>query len=200
MSKRILWIVIAVFAIMIGLYPVKYFLSDRNFGLLSSKSVGLLADVYWNAAFYTHILLGGLALLIGWMQFSAKMRRNNLKRHRQVGRIYMIAVLLSSIAGFYLALFATGGPVASLGFLCLAVIWFYTTMAAYLHIRHKRVPQHQKMMIYSYAACFAAVTLRIWLPLLMLVFGDFITAYLIVAWLCWIPNLIVANLIVRRIA
>jgi hypothetical protein len=53
------------------------------------------------------------------------------------------------------------------------------------------------MMIYSYAACFAAVTLRIWLPLLISITGDFFIAYPIVAWLCWVPNLIVANLIVK---
>jgi dolichyl-phosphate-mannose--protein O-mannosyl transferase len=55
------------------------------------------------------------------------------------------------------------------------------------------------MMIYSYAACFAAVTLRIWLPLLIMIFGDFIIAYTIVAWMCWIPNLIVARLITRKL-
>ena len=55
------------------------------------------------------------------------------------------------------------------------------------------------MMIYSYAACFAAVTLRIWLHLLTALFGGFITAYTIVAWLSWVPNLIVANQIARRI-
>lgn len=55
-------------------------------------------------------------------------------------------------------------------------------------------------MIYSYAACFAAVTLRIWLPLLTAAFlGDFIKAYTIVAWLCWVPNIIVAYFIVRRL-
>jgi len=71
-------------------------------------------------------------------------------------------------------------------------------MTAYISIRNKQVEKHQKMMIYSYAACFAAVTLRLWLPLLTAALGDFITAYTIVAWLCWIPNMIVANQIVRR--
>lgn len=58
---------------------------------------------------------------------------------------------------------------------------------------------HQKMMIYSYAACFAGVTLRVWLPLLTLIFGDFVKAYILVAWLCWIPNLMVAYLINRKL-
>jgi fatty acid desaturase len=70
---------------------------------------------------------------------------------------------------------------------------------AFVNIKNKKIEKHQKMMIYSYAACFAAVTLRIWLPLLIIVFGSFITAYTIVAWLCWVPNLIVAILITRRL-
>ena len=55
------------------------------------------------------------------------------------------------------------------------------------------------MMIYSYAACFAAVTLRIWLPMLSALIGDFVIAYRIIAWLCWIPNIIWANQIVKRV-
>jgi hypothetical protein len=53
-------------------------------------------------------------------------------------------------------------------------------------------------MIYSYAACFAAVTLRVWLPFLTLIFGEFVLAYKIVAWLCWVPNMIFAHLWVRK--
>jgi uncharacterized membrane protein len=200
MIKRVFWTLAVLLAILIGLYPAIYFLIDRNFGLLSSKSTEVLNSTFWNVGFYVHITLGGLALLIGWVQFSEKMRNKNLKRHRLIGKVYIISVLLSSIAGFYIALFATGGFLASLGFICLAVIWFYTTMAAYLSIRNKQIEQHQKMMIYSYATCFAAVTLRIWLPLLTALLSDFITAYTITAWLCWIPNLIVANQIARRIS
>lgn len=40
---------------------------------------------------------------------------------------------------------------------------------------------------------------RVWLPLLIMAFGDFIVAYSIVAWLCWVPNLLVANFIVRKL-
>jgi hypothetical protein len=54
------------------------------------------------------------------------------------------------------------------------------------------------MMIYSYAACLAAVTLRIYLPLLAFAFNDFIKAYLLVAWLSWVPNLLVAFYINKR--
>jgi uncharacterized membrane protein len=185
-------------AIAIGLYPITYFVVDREFGLLSSKTPGLLADIIWNIAFYIHIVLGGLALLIGWMQFNAKLRNNNLRRHRLIGKIYIVSVLLSSVAGFYIAFFATGGIISASGFICLALVWFYTTLTAYTSIRKGQHRRHQEMMIYSYAACFAAVTLRIWLPLLTSAFGEFVPAYKIVAWLAWVPNLVIAYFIVKR--
>ena len=198
MVKKGLWILFATFALLIGLYPTIYFLIDRKFGLLNSKSVELLTNTFWNIGFYMHIIFGGIALFIGWTQFSPKMRNRRMDLHRKLGKVYVAAVLLSALAGVYIGFFATGGLISSTGFICLGIIWFYTTLKAYLHIKRGEIQKHQKMMVYSYAACFAAVTLRIWLPILTMVYGDFSKAYLVVSWLCWIPNLIVAYLITRR--
>ena len=110
----------------------------------------------------------------------------------------MIAVLLSGIAGVYIAYFATGGLIPKIGFTGLGLTWLFTTFRGYTSVRKKDIETHQKMMVYSYAACFAAVTLRIWLPLLSMSFGDFLPAYRIVSWLCWIPNILVAYFIIRR--
>ncbi|MGN8057168.1 DUF2306 domain-containing protein [Pedobacter sp. 22163] len=200
MVKKGLWILFASFALLIGLYPTIYFLIDREFGLLNSKSVDLLTNTFWNIGFYTHIIFGGIALFIGWMQFSPKMRNRRMALHQKVGKVYVVAALLSALAGIYIGFFATGGWVSSTGFICLGIIWFYTTLKAYLYIKRAEIQKHQKMMVYSYAACFAAVTLRIWLPILTMVYGDFSKAYLVVAWLCWIPNLIVAYLITSKTA
>ncbi len=185
-------------SILIGLYPIIYFCIDRKFGLLGTKSAELLSQPIWNISFYTHIVFGGFALLVGWIQFSKKARAKNIGLHRLIGKGYVISVLLSGIAGLYIAVHATGGFIASLGFLSLDVVWLYTTISAYLAIRNKDIVSHEKLMIYSYAACFAAVTLRIWLPLLNMTLGDFFIAYKIVAWLCWVPNMVVAYFIVRR--
>jgi len=95
MTQKISKIVIALFAIIVGLYPGIYFIKERTFGLLSSKSNELLANVLWNTAFYTHIILGGIALLIGWLQFNTKLRLRNISAHRTIGKIYIVAVLFS---------------------------------------------------------------------------------------------------------
>ena len=61
-----------------------------------------------------------------------------------------------------------------------------------------KIEQHRQWMIRSFALTFAAVTLRLWLPFFQIVLNfEFIEAYIIIAWLCWIPNLIVAEIIIR---
>ena len=198
--KNLPWIPFAFFAIAIGLYPLLYFFVDmRSNGLLQSKPKAILDSGIWNTAFYIHIIFGGIALLTGWTQFSARLRRRYLKTHRFVGKIYVIAVAMSSIAGLYIAFFATGGLICVLGFGSLAIIWLISDVKAYSTIRQGQISQHQNWMICNYALTFAAVTLRIWLPLLSaFVFHDFIPAYRVVSWLCWVPNLIIAFIIVSK--
>ena len=46
---------------------------------------------------------------------------------------------------------------------------------------------------------YAAVTLRLWLVVLIpLLGGDFLRAYVIVPFLCWVPNLAIVELLLRR--
>ncbi len=196
--NKVTWFVFVILAIVVGLYPLMYIFFDREFGLLASKSESLLSNVFWNIGFYGHILFGGIALLIGWMQFSKKMRTSNLNRHRLIGKIYVGSALISGVCGIGIGFFATGGVIASLGFILLGIFWLYATNTAYKAVRSGDIEMHQGFMIYSYALCFAAVTLRVWLPLLTIAFGDFVSAYRIVAWLCWVPNLIFAYFWVRR--
>ena len=203
--KKLLWFLFAILAVSIGLYPLMYILVDRSFfldnnaGLLSAKSVELLNSTLWNTGFYLHIIFGGIALLTGWLQFSRKIRLKYIGLHRNMGKTYLVSVLFGGIGGIYIGLFATGGIVSIIGFVSLGIVWLSTTIFAFTAIRQGNVHLHQKLMIYSYAACFAAVTLRIWLPLLTISFQEFETAYRIVAWLCWVPNVIVAYFIVNKV-
>ncbi|MFK8103426.1 MAG: DUF2306 domain-containing protein [Saprospiraceae bacterium] len=198
--KKVLWVLLVITALCIGIYPLIYFFIDETFGLLMHKSSELLANAFWRLGFYTHITLGGLALLIGWVQFSKKLRRKYLLWHRRIGKLYVFSVLLSGISGVGVAFYSTGGLITQIGFQLLGIIWLATTILGFITARNQQILAHQKWMIYSYAACFSAVTLRIWLPLLTIYFqGDFIQAYLIVAWLAWVPNLIVAYFITKRL-
>ena len=66
--------------------------------------------------------------------------------------------------------------------------------------RGKRdIPAHRDWMIRNFALSIAAVTLRIYLPLLLLLLHwSFRQTYITVSWLCWVPNLLVAEWLVRR--
>lgn len=79
-----------------------------------------------------------------------------------------------------------------IGFISLDIIWLTMTVLGFLTIIKKDIESHKKLMIYSYSACFAAVTLRIWLPILEISIGNFIIAYRVVAWLSWVPNIMFA--------
>lgn len=196
--KILSWVIFAFFAISIGFYPFIYLFIDSHFGLLSSKSAELLANPVWNSAFYTHIFLGGVAMLTGWSQFSERFRNKNLLTHRALGKIYVIACIISGSAGLYISFYATGGWIASWGFGMLAIFWLITTSKAYTSILNREIDDHKMWMIRSYALTFAAVTLRIWLPLAQIAQIDFVTAYRVIAWLCWVPNLLVAQWIINR--
>ena len=53
-------------------------------------------------------------------------------------------------------------------------------------------------MVRNYALTLAAVTLRNELPLLLVARMQFSHAYVIVSWLCSVPNLLVAEWLLRR--
>ena len=52
---------------------------------------------------------------------------------------------------------------------------------------------HRAWMIRSYSLTFAAVMLRIYLPISLAAGVPFDIAYPAIAWLCWVPNVIVCE-------
>jgi len=199
-SAKFLWVIIAISAIGVGIYPLTYYLVDMHGkGLFSSKTPELLADQLWHTAFYIHITFGGIALLTGWSQFIEKFRNKYTGTHRLLGKIYVAAVTLSSLAGFYIALFASGGITCVLGFGGLAAAWFFTVVKAYTSILKRQYKEHENWMIRNYALTFAAVTLRIYLPFsTQLMHWDFVASYRIISWLCWVPNLFFAQWLINK--
>jgi len=196
--RKITRLLLILLAIIVGLYPALYFFFDLKQSFLSLKDENLLTDKLWNISFYTHIITGGLALLCGWVQFSGAWRRKSLRFHRRIGRIYILLALTAATSGLGLAGAATGGPVSRYGFAVLGIFWFTVTYMALYYAGKNRILRHRQMALYSYAACFAAVTLRCWLQLFLYCGMDFFLAYRTVAWLCWVPNILIAFMLNRK--
>jgi len=144
-----------------------------------------------------HIVGAILALALGPFQFLPQLRNRYLNVHRWTGRIYLFGVLAGGSGGLYLALFSYGGLVTHFGFGSLAVLWLATGMLAYRAIRARRIEEHRHWMTRNFALTLAGVMLRLWLPVSGAAGIPFDVAYLVVAWLCWVPNLIVAELLFR---
>src|ERR1700746_2867631 len=155
------------FAIMTGfaflLFGITFmywnFRPDVNF--LLTKPI-LVHHPIWRTAFYIHIFGGMLAIVLGPLQFVKYIRRKNLNLHRVLGKIYVSAILfVAAPTGLYMAFYANGGISASIGFILMSILWFYTTFMAVNTIRKKQVNEHIKWMGCSYAMTFAAVTFRL---------------------------------------
>lgn len=145
-------------------------------------------------ALYSHIFGSAVALGLGAFQFSSRLRTKRTALHRRMGRVYLgVGVLIGGIAGIFMAVHAYGGVTARLGFGCLAVGWLYTGARAYAAIRSRDIASHRRWMIRNFSLTFAAVTLRLYGPASFVAGIPFEQAYPIIAWLAWVPNLIVAE-------
>ena len=144
----------------------------------------------------THMLIGPIALLTGPWQFFAGLRARHPKFHRWNGRIYVTACLISGIGALFTAPFASGGMVASIGFTLLALSWLGTTFAGWRLAVARNFAMHRIFMRFSYALTFAAVTLRLQIPLgfIFLGFTSYREMSVWLAYTCWIPNVIAVGL------
>lgn len=143
---------------------------------------------------YLHIFASATALTVGPFQLSTNFRKKHINLHRWFGRLYLVVgVLIGGLAGLYMSFFAFGGVIAKIGFGSLAILWLYTGLRAYLAIRQGAIDVHRKWMIRNFALTLAAVTLRLLLPASIVAGIEFTVAYAIIAWICWVPNIIFAE-------
>lgn len=195
---------VAFLAIGLSLYlALQYFVFGADSAGLVQDKVNQKINLndLWYIILYIHIATSIIAICTGWLQFLSKLRAKSYRTHRLVGKIYSYNVLLGGLSGLYLSFYATGGWVSSVGFFLLSITWLYTLVRGIRAITVKKDRlEHQRWMTRNYALTFAAVTLRIYLPISMMIFGfeSFNDYYRAIAWLCWIPNLIVADWLLYR--
>jgi uncharacterized membrane protein len=211
--SRFGWGTVAVLAFLIA------FISLATYGSATLESLAVdepsVAAPYVDApalvraALYLHIVAASIALLLGPLQFLRGLRNRAPRVHRGTGRVYLVAVVCAGLSALVIAPYNSAGLVGVFGFGLLAVFWLVTAWYAYRSARQREIPTHQAWMIRNYALTFAAVTLRLWLPVLMGIqvgLGGqevdtveiFFNAYAIVPFLCWVPNLLVAEWLIRR--
>jgi uncharacterized membrane protein len=101
-----------------------------------------------------HIAGGMVALLIGPLQFFSAIRHRYPRMHRNIGKTYLLAIILSGIMAFFLIIFDNllikGEFIFGTGTLGLALAWFITAGMAFWAIKKRNIIQHKEWMIRSY--------------------------------------------------
>lgn len=156
---------------------------------------------FYKLAFFTHVYTAMLVLPAGFTQFSVYIRRNFTSIHKYSGWLYaLVVVFLAGPSGFYMGIFANGGTISQVSFCLLAALWIYFTIMAVFKATQKDFKKHREFLIRSFALTLSAITLRAWKFLIVYLFEPRpMDVYQIVAWLAWIPNLIIAELFILKI-
>jgi uncharacterized membrane protein len=189
---KIGWSLLLVGAVLMALLAARYYTLDpevyfpRQRGVYEDKTLGLMV----------HISGMTFAVLAGPFQFLRRLRERHFGFHRLLGKVYIAGAIVGGLGGLYMAQFSASGAVSGVGFALLALGVLLTTTVAFTRIRSGDVQSHREWMTRSYALVFAAITLRLYLPLLEGAFGEH-DGYAIVAWACWLPNLAFAEWLIR---
>lgn len=154
----------------------------------------------WLIAFYIHVFTSMFVLAAGFTQFSPAILSRYKTIHRTMGKCYIgIVLFVSGPASFIMALLANGGIPSRIAFTSLSLLWMYSTARAWKMVMIKQYELHRDWMYRSYALTLSAITLRGWKWLLIALFHlRPLDAYRIVAWMGFVPNLLVAEWIIRK--
>ena len=200
--KRV-WLILALLALAFFSYlliriSLQYRVMRPNVAFLHTKQHAYYIG-YWRASFYTHVFSSWLVLLAGFTQFAPWLLRRRPAVHRIMGWIYLVVVLvISGPAAFVMALYANGGLAGRISFTLLAGLWLiFTFLAGYFVVR-RQFARHGAFMILSYALTLSAITLRgyEWLIYRAHPHVPVRDIYALTSWLSWVPNLIVALILI----
>ncbi|MEM7029121.1 MAG: DUF2306 domain-containing protein [Chloroflexota bacterium] len=208
LKKRWRWLLLAIICVYIAYDAFRRYIDFDRSNFLSifdgRFDVGSLSLFI----LYVHIFTSVLALAVGPFQFWNWLLVKHKNIHRWLGRTYFyLGIFPGAIAGFIVALGTNAGLTGVFGFSLLAIMWAITGVIALVAIRYGDVLAHKRWMYRNFALTFAAVTLRLWLPALIvgqIFIGNvpeeeaLIAAYQTIPWLCWVPNMIIVEWIINR--
>lgn len=109
-----------------------------------------------------HVVPGGLFLLLAPIQFVPAIRNRYLRAHRRLGRVLIIAALISGAAGLFFGFYRPiGGVREAVPIALFGVFLFISAIRAYVAIRKGQVAVHREWMIRAFATALAISTVRI---------------------------------------
>ncbi|AZA78679.1 DUF2306 domain-containing protein [Chryseobacterium sp. G0186] len=178
---------------------LEYIPLDPSVSFLMIKQTEVVHRPEYLPFFYTHVYTSIFVLLSG---FLAIIRTDfGLKNlHRNMGKVYIFLILLfSAPSGIYMGFFANGGILSKISFVILGILWWFSTYKAYQLARQKRFKEHKQWMWRSFAFTLSAITLRMWKVIIVYLFHpNPMDVYQIIAWLGWIPNILLIEYLITK--
>lgn len=144
-----------------------------------------------------HIATASLALVLVPWQLLSGTRSGRSRAHRWTGRAYGAVALVAGVSGTAAASGTSHGPVAATGLATLGVLWTASTVLAVRAVRRRQIALHRRWALRSFALAYAAVALRLYLGLSGAAGVAFDDAYPAITWLCWVPNLLLVERVLR---
>ena len=194
------WVIMTVLSLLTIFFVMRYLAFNPDTYFPEQREVYVRREFILGV----HVLSGILALATGPFQFVRKIRRRFLRLHRSLGVIYIASCTGLGLSGLVLATSSYAGWTTSLAFGLLGLSVLFTTWTALRMVLARRIGDHRRWMIRSFSLIFAGVMLRILSPIYAVLSGvglvsfSFETAYTWIAWLSWVPNLLVAVWFTRQ--
>ncbi|GIP26327.1 hypothetical protein J23TS9_14570 [Paenibacillus sp. J23TS9] len=183
---------------------VENFIIHPGAGAFLSHKTGLKRELnlpVWLNVMHVHVTFACIAMAAGLLNFSNRIFEKSRKFHRINGYVYLVSVLLVVMTSGYMAPYATGGKISSMGFNVLNMIWLLITITALVQIKKKRIIRHRNWMIRSYAFCFTNMLIHLITSLFHQGFGlVYATSYIIGVYGSIVLLLIIPNIIIRIIS
>lgn len=182
---------------------VKNYMIDPEATFFLSHKTGLKRELnlpVWLNVMYVHVAFACIAMASGLVNFSKWIFEKKRRFHRINGYVYIVSVLVVVLTSGYMAPYATGGKISSMGFNALNILWLIITITALVQIRRKRIIRHRNWMIRSYAFCFTNLLIHLITSLFHQGFGlVYATSYTIgvygsIALLLVIPSIFIQTI------
>ncbi|MDI4645242.1 DUF2306 domain-containing protein [Cohnella hashimotonis] len=159
------WIVLFISLAVILPFAAPYFTFDPSAARVALSSSSLQFPIL-----VAHIITALIALLVGFVQFRETVRRSRPMLHRYAGRLYVACVGISGILAIALVFYMESFTKA-VGFLTLSAVWLYATWRGYRMARSGSFDAHRRWMIRSFGITLVAVSGRIAVPFLLLLYA-----------------------------
>ncbi|WP_028612342.1 DUF2306 domain-containing protein [Paenibacillus harenae] len=203
-KRKTLFGLLTCISILIILYALadNYVIDPGAEEFLSHKT-GLKRELnlpVWLNVMHVHVAFACIAMAAGLLNFSNRFFEKSRKLHRINGYVYIVSVLLVVLTSGYMAPYATGGKISSMGFNALNIIWLLITIAALVQIKKKRIIRHRNWMIRSYAFCFTNMLIHLVTSLLHQGFGlVYVASYTIGVYGSIVLLLVIPEVMIRKI-